>query len=420
MVKKLLNMGVVGVLVLGLMAGSAWAGEVDLLVQKLVEKGILTAGEGQELITQTKEEIKAQRAAAKDETLPTWLQTTKIKGDFRLRHETAMNKGQVNENRERIRVRLGVETKPNDQTLVGIGIATGNTDPRSTNITLGQGTDNNAPGSFKNLTLDYAFGQYTPVNWLTLTGGKFKNPLWQPNDLIWDTDVNPEGAVVQMNKKLSPKLSVFTNNMAFILSDTRTAKVSEAVMFASQPGFEYAFTDNMKLKGAAAYYSFSNVKDKAKFSKWATNTLTGSNYKYNYNSINPSAELSFKEPLGGLVPYFAVFGDYVQNLSKGVEKKSGFDYGIKFGYEKVSDWAQWQGKLSYDKLGRDAFLDIFPDSDRYSGKTNMQSYEAILEYGLGKNSSLGLDYYYSQDLADNATGGHLPEQVVQVDWNLKF
>ncbi|HOU36942.1 MAG TPA: hypothetical protein PK562_06700, partial [Candidatus Omnitrophota bacterium] len=41
----------------------AFGGEIDLLVDKLVEKGVLTQGEAQQLITETKEEVRQQNAA---------------------------------------------------------------------------------------------------------------------------------------------------------------------------------------------------------------------------------------------------------------------------------------------------------------------------------------------------------------------
>lgn len=102
-------------------------------------------------------------------------------------------------------------------------------------------------------------------------------------------------------------------------------------------------------------------------------------------------------------------------------QKNGFDTGLKFGAKDIKDWGQWQTKVIYAKLGRDAWLDIFPDSDRYNGKTNMRSIEAEFNYGLGKNTYLGIDYYYSRNLTKTSdAAGFSPQQVLQVDWNMKF
>ncbi|MFH0754482.1 MAG: putative porin [Candidatus Omnitrophota bacterium] len=422
--RKVLWAGLVMVAALSLAIPSARAGEVDLLIQKLVDKGVLSPGEGQEILVETKEEIKKQNVRGTNESIPSWVQTVKLKGDMRLRHELDQNKGLHNDNRTRIRMRLGVEAKPNDQMTVGIGLATGKlSDPRSTNVTLGQNSGSkNTPNSWKDITLDYAYAQYKPVNGLTLTGGKIKNPVWQPNDLLWDGDINPDGIAAQISYGLLSNVDVFMNNMLMILTEDRLAKDAEPYMVAIQPGIKWGITDNVNLKLAAAYYNFSGVQERSSFVGQSTNSLDASSkYMYNYNSINPSIELGVKEPLGGLVPYFGMFGDYVQNLSlpSGVSGRSGYDYGIKFGAEKVKGSGQWQAKLSYDTLGKDAFLDIFPDSDRYSGKTNMNSYEASLEYGIGKNTSLGLDYYWSESRT-KTNGTTSPAQVLQFDWNLKF
>ena len=48
---------------LSLGAYPSFAGEIDLLLQKLVDKNVLTAGEAQQISTETKEQVKAERRA---------------------------------------------------------------------------------------------------------------------------------------------------------------------------------------------------------------------------------------------------------------------------------------------------------------------------------------------------------------------
>ncbi|MCX5681761.1 MAG: putative porin [Candidatus Omnitrophica bacterium] len=429
--KKFLFIMLFGFLVFGFFARMAQAGEIDILLQKLVDKGILTPGEAQEIGTETKEQVKKEISQVKYDMLPEWVQKMKLKGDFRTRYQLKADKGLGNDNAARIRARLGVETKINEQMKAGLGIATGTTsDPRSTNVTLGDsGTSNATPtASFKNIILDYAYGQYSPVSWMTLTAGKFKNPIWQPNNMLWDGDLNPEGANVQIDYRLNPYAGLFLNGEAFILNYKKvssTVENSNAMMWVVQPGVKYNLHDWLDVKAGVAAYFTTNVKDMPKFNLQSTNSLRSNNtYKYTYNSFNPSVEISMKEPfkgipiLGQYVPYFGMFGDFVYNPNP-LDGNGGYDYGLKFGSEKVGDWGQWQARADYAKLGRDAFLDIFPDSDRYSGKTNMQSWEGNLEYGLGKNTTLNFNYHWAQSLTASGDS-YLPQQLFLLDWNLKF
>ncbi|TRZ94304.1 hypothetical protein D4R78_06620 [bacterium] len=96
--------------------------------------------------------------------------------------------------------------------------------------------------------------------------------------------------------------------------------------------------------------------------------------------------------------------------------KNAFDLGFKFGHEDVDDKGRWQAIVTFERLERDAWLDIFPDSSDYSGETNIRSIQGNLIFGLAKNSSLGLNYYYSESLSEPDN----PAQVLQVDWKLKF
>lgn len=398
-----------------------FAGEIDILVRKLVEKGILTPGEAQEILVETKEEVKKEIAMGKHETLPTWLQTIKLRGDFRARYQYTEKKGSEDRHRERIRLRVGAEAMVNEQMKVALGLATLGkaNDPRSTNVTLGTGVneETNNPGTFKDIGLDYAYAEYYPFGWLTLSAGKIKNALWEPSDLLWDTDINPDGGAVKLSYNLNSNLNLFMNNMAYALSES-SSDASDPFMLAFQPGFDWKINDNLSLKSALSFYYFNSVKNKTKYTNQSTNTLVGNMYRYDYNIWSPAGELKIKNPFGGFFPHLAFFGEYVHNPDPD-DQNQGYALGLKFGAEKIENRGDWQVTAMYTKLEKDAWLDISPDSDRYSGRTRMKGYEAILSYGLGKNTSLGIDYYYTKDLQKTGET-YVPEQLLQIDWNLKF
>ncbi|MCM8763254.1 MAG: putative porin, partial [Candidatus Omnitrophica bacterium] len=201
----------------------SYAGEIDILLQKLVDKGILSPGEAQEIKTETQEQVKKEIAQGKYSNLPEWIQKMKFKGDFRLRYQydheknIGTNASKTDRNRGRFRLRLGLEAKPNDKILAAVGIASGKTgDPRSTNQTFQDAFDK------KPIILDYAYAQYSPKPWVTLIGGKMKNPLWEPGDLIWDTDITPEGGSVNFSKKLNSKTALFLNTGVFVIDENNS------------------------------------------------------------------------------------------------------------------------------------------------------------------------------------------------------
>ncbi|MBF0619198.1 MAG: putative porin [Candidatus Omnitrophica bacterium] len=451
MFRKLGMIMAVGFAALCVSAGVSIAGETDLLVQKLVEKGVLSPNEAQILLDETKQDVARQNAKGTNDAIPQWVQNIKVKGDTRLRFESIRDKGVKDLTHERLRVRLGVESKVNDQMKVGIGLATGKpSDPRSRNISLGNGTDaygttgstgpDNTAASAKNFELDYAYAEYTPVKWATIIGGKFQNPLWSPWDMIWKGDITPEGAAVKLNYNLFPGFNVFMNDLAFVLRnpDSGIKGRQNAAMFASQIGSSWDIANSINLKSALTYYKFEGIQGQPRFSySVGGNTATlsctqgatasSTCYNYNYDALSPSAEIGFKNPfgesVGAFIPYAAVFGDYIYNVSgkHSSTGRGGFDTGVKLGYEKVADKNQYTLKLATSKIGANAWLDAFTDSDRYKkGYTNTQSYEGILEYGLGKSTSLSLDYYYSFQLDKQSSGNRMPEQLYQIDWNLKF
>ena len=89
----------------------------------------------------------------------------KIKSDLRVRSQYERRTDDTYRFRERIRFRLGGSGQVNETTSLHFGIATGGSDPRSTNQTLDEGFQT---GDFR---LDHAFAQYEK-NGLLVRAGK--------------------------------------------------------------------------------------------------------------------------------------------------------------------------------------------------------------------------------------------------------
>jgi hypothetical protein len=128
--------------------------------------------------------------AAKPVSVPEWTERITAKGDFRYRHDSIRQDDADDRHRQRIRARAALIAQAGDDVEVGFGLASGGEDPGSANQSLGDGF------SKKGVQLDLAYAKWaTPVEGLALIGGKFRGPYFRPggNQLIWDSDVNPEG-----------------------------------------------------------------------------------------------------------------------------------------------------------------------------------------------------------------------------------
>jgi len=110
-------------------------------------------------------------------------------GDVRVRYENFTQDGTQTRNRERIRLRFGVEGKLNEDFTAGLFVASGVlTDPTSTNETLTNMFEK------KTIGFDRGYITYNPSYFkpLSITGGKFAY-TWNRTPVTFDSDLNPEG-----------------------------------------------------------------------------------------------------------------------------------------------------------------------------------------------------------------------------------
>ena len=390
----------------------AYTSEIDILVRKLVEKRILTEEEAREVLAEAQKEIK-KKEDVESTRVPEWVRNTKIKGDFRLRYQWEDKTGSPDRSRGRYRFRLGMESKVKERMQISAGFATGGNDARSTNQTMEGGF------STPDVRLDYAYVELKPYTWVTVKAGKIKGIkklIFRPSDLLWDSDINPEGISILLRKEEENRYGLFMNAGFWVL-DESGSDPSDPYMLVIQPGFKYRFNETSYIKLAVAGYIFDNVKGtlltNGADNSGKYNTLENGVLKYDYTSISPSFEWGVKNFFGGL-PYLGIWGDYIYNPDPPSENR-GFLLGIKLGDKEVKDFKDWQVKYMYRKLEKDAWLDIFPDSDAYSGHTDTQGHELAFTFGLSRHITLGMDYYYMERIK-----GKGRKQVLQIDWNVKF
>src|SRR5580704_2780536 len=153
----------------------------------------------------------------------------RFSGDVRVRGEDYFQQGVPDLNQARIRVRLGIDGKLNEDFIGGIAIATGALgNPTSTNETLSGAFDR------KTIGLDRGYITYNPVahQWLSLTGGKFVY-TWQRTSVTFDPDLNPEG----FNEKVSFNFSGPVQNVTAQAIELLYNEVSGKSGVASQDSY---------------------------------------------------------------------------------------------------------------------------------------------------------------------------------------
>jgi hypothetical protein len=183
-------------------------------------------------------------------------------GDIRLRGEPFFggpSDQSLDRARARVRARFNATARLGDQFRTGITLASGDVnDPTSTNATL--------TGFYtrKAVALDQAFVEFTPKQFkpLTLVGGKFRYP-WYNTELIWDKDINPEGAAQTLAFNLETPV---LKRIAFIgfelpfaeMAGTATTdkRITQQITYGGQLQTSWQLGPRLTLSAYSGYYDF--------------------------------------------------------------------------------------------------------------------------------------------------------------------
>jgi hypothetical protein len=383
----------------------------------------------QQIARQAQQETNEQIAATakKTDALSTfdqklaWAAKTQFKGDVRFREETVHNDGVPNnkdQDRQRIRARLGAYSEINPQVDTGIRIATGsNDDARSTNQDLNNYFDK------KQIWLDQGYIDYHPdaIKNLHLVGGKMPQQWVSMGDIIWDSDINPEGLAVTYKYPLSGSTELFGSAGHYTLKDNVDGEgvqfKHDLRLYAGQLGGRFAITDSMKMTLGGSIYSYDN--DSSSACPTSGTVTTPCALAVNGNSPNETFKLY--EGFGQLdftnlpVP-LSLYGQYVNNTDASNDQDTGWLAGVK------SKLYGFNVDYNYRDVQRNAVVGAFTDSDFANGFTGSRGSKLKVSYDLDKNFALGATYFMATSDQTNANINKKDSDIntLQLDAEAKF
>ncbi len=351
----------------------------------------------------------AGRGFGADETVA---EKTKIKGDVRYRHEYIDDASKADtRTRHRIRARVGAFADVNESVKAGIQIASGSSDPVSSNQTIGESF------SSKGINLDLAYFDWSLVNGLSLVGGKMQKPFSTVADLVWDGDLNPEGLAAKYTVGGDTKL--LANAGYFWVEEDGASDDDDRMLYTGQVAVETKL-GGIKLLAGVGAYMYDNMQGYAALVEDGNgfgNTLVTD--PADTNSLvyaNDYAELEAFVKVGfdiGKVPV-ALVGQYVQN-DDADKDNAGYLAGVKAG--KAKDAGSFELGYDYRSLEKDAVVGALTDSDFRGGGTNGEGHKFSGTVALGKDWTLGATYFLNSKDPD---GKDTDYDRAQIDLACKF
>jgi hypothetical protein len=338
-----------------------------------------------------------------------------VTGDLRFRYEYIDEETSDTRDRMRVRVRLGVKGKVNDDVDIIVRLASGADDPVSSNTTFGDGFARKA------YSLDRGYIDWHPgvAEGLSLWFGKTKNPFYKVEDLVWDDDLNPEGIMLLYGYD-TETLDLFAN-LGFWYAEERKDDV-DTTMVGGQIGGDMNFSERAGVVAAMGYYGWNNVQGQEPLffplSGFGNTTVDiGTEEEPDLRYVNDYGvfDAMLKGTIDTGVLPVSLFAEYIVNTEAETDGDTGWMVGVTAG--KAKDPRSYALKYNYRDLEADASIGAFVDSDIFGGGTDGKGHELAATYQLGKHWQLQGTAFFSKL---DPSGDNLDYQRFQLDLKARF
>jgi hypothetical protein len=240
-------------------------------------------------------------------------------------------------------------------------------------------------------------------------------------DIIWDSDINPEGLSASYKYPLSGSTELFGSAGHYTLKDNVDGEgvqfKHDLRLYAGQLGARFAITDSLKMTLGGSIYSYDNDANSA---CPTTGTVTAP-CALAVNGNSPNERFKLYEGFGQLdinnlpVP-LSLYGQYVNNKDASNDQDTGWLTGVK---TKLYGFAV---DYNYRDVQRNSVVGAFTDSDFANGFTGSRGSKLKVSYELDKNFNLGATYFMATSDQTNASINKKDSDIntLQLDAEAKF
>lgn len=422
--------------------GKSPTSSADAIINKLVEKGILSSKEAGELRADAAKE--SARGAGAKIGFGEWVNGVKINGDLRGRYEGfyADNPAAVDRNRFQYRLRAGVTFELKDQFEAGFRLASEG-DTAGNPISSNQTFDNNA--SKKGVAIDLAYGKWHAIRgdqWtLSLGMGKLENPI-AVTPLVIDPDYTPEGFSQQLAYHPNKNHTLKLNLGQFALEELAPTS-NDSYLFGSQVLWDAKWGSHWQTALGGTFLGISG-RENLSHSTGILNINEGNTHVGNLSAGAPQHDFN-PIVLDGAVTYvldsfptypghfpIRLAGSYLNNPSAPSENEG---YSAKLTFGKAGKKKQWEMSYEFRELQADAIWEELPESDfsafnqspqatgaktGFIAGTNIRGHIFRLGYSPFDALTLNVSYWVTENIQKSPTGSDSDLGRLQMDAIWKF
>jgi hypothetical protein len=236
-------------------------------------------------------------------------------------------------------------------------------------------------------TLDQAYVQIN-LGDLKLYGGKIPQPFTR-TDLVWDSDVNPQGVSAVYKRSLGGGAALRANALFFIVDEDAVG--ADSTMVGAQLGYDLAVRETLKLDLSLAYYDYR-----------LGSIVGGDAGDFRSNLRNPDGRYQSDFDLGDAIvgvtwtglgnrwPVRAV-GDYVHNFGAINSQDTG--YGVDLAVGRASHAGDWRLTYGYSVAENESVLAAF-SHDNIALATDYRLHALTFDYVPMPQTLLSAIWYH--------------------------
>lgn len=343
----------------------------------------------------------------------------KFFGDFRFR--TEMERDLQNNSGYKLPVndkllfsfRFGVKYHYKSNWTFGGRIGTGNPEmPQSSDVEIGKGFTG------KSISLNKAYVKFHKYNFYANLGKTGIN-IWEPDQILWDIDINPEG--IGLGKKF------YLHNLGNISLKTGYYIAGNTSNYSGQSFKEYNYLATAQIKYNYNIFKHRFILAPVYMEAHIPDYITE---KINYQIFTTYFEYRFMNNFKFNFDYFHNF----QNLKNKVDpawqdEKNGFLISASYKFYR----RKFLAKISYTEIEKYAVIDRFAQNDwvawqtrdsngiQYTRGSNFGGFAFSLNYRINPEISTRIQFWKVETL-QKASFDKTPETGtrIRIDFNMKF